>query len=817
MANIKRANTSGITKSGSAISDVPDAPTIGAATNVGTSCAYNNGSATVAFTAAATGGTPASYTATSTPGSFTASGAGSPLTITGLQSATSYTFAVTATNTTATGPASSASSSITATTIPAAPTIGTATATAYNTVSVAFTAGATGGAAVSTYTVTSSSGASNTGSSSPIVVTETTAGSRTYTVTATNANGTSAASAASNSATTQFIPSAPTIGTATDSGSGRAYNNGSASITFTNTAGGAPTTSFTVTSSPGSFTASGASSPLTVTGLASGTAYTFTVTATNGSGTSSASSASNSITATTIPAAPTIGTATATGSTTATVAYTANATGGAAVSTYTATSSPGGLTGTGASPITVSGLTAGTAYTFTVTATNANGTSTASSASNSTTTTYPATALTVTGTGQGYGKAVGGIDTSGNIYVGGENIRTGNSGLRAFFYKQNGSGTVTVSREIYTNNAYNQNQGAEYGALDSSFNYYQFGYGTNDVSSTYYGITTKWDSSGTLQWSKSFVLGNGSVMYNSGGGADSSGNVYSIGWANNSGTPAQSTYVIKHNSSGTVQWVYITPTTSAVCYSGSVDSSGNIIGVGNMTNGSYPGAYLMKMNNAGTIQWQTAYSVTRASYFQGSTTDSSGNVYAVGTSAGSTSPYYSRVVLFKFNSSGTIQWQRRLYNASANVGGSIQVVSTNSNGDVFVGCQDNNLQYAYFAKYNSSGTIQWQRQVSVSGSSGSTRFDSISCSNDFVLVGVRLSGSPVTPAYLKLPVDGSKTGTYTLASRSVIYEASSLSEAAGDLSAVGISATWSSTSSYTAGTYSATEQASGFTAETAVL
>ena len=39
------------------IDDVPDAPTIGAATNVGTSRAYNSGSATVAYTAAATGGT----------------------------------------------------------------------------------------------------------------------------------------------------------------------------------------------------------------------------------------------------------------------------------------------------------------------------------------------------------------------------------------------------------------------------------------------------------------------------------------------------------------------------------------------------------------------------------------------------------------------------------------------------------------------------------------------------------------------------------------------------------------------------------------
>jgi hypothetical protein len=66
------------------------------------------------------------------------------------------------------------------------------------------------------------------------------------------------------------------------------------------------------------------------------------------------------------------------------VAFTAPATGGSAITGYTVTSSPGGFTGTGASsPITVSGLTQGTSYTFTVVATNANGNGIASSSSNS--------------------------------------------------------------------------------------------------------------------------------------------------------------------------------------------------------------------------------------------------------------------------------------------------------------------------------------------------------------------------------------------------------------------------------------------------
>ena len=68
--------------------------------------------------------------------------------------------------------------------------------------------------------------------------------------------------------------------------------------------------------------------------------------------------------------------------TTATVSFTPSF----GATSYTATSSPGGLTGTStSSPITVSGLAAGT-YTFTVVATNATGTSVASTPSNPVTT-----------------------------------------------------------------------------------------------------------------------------------------------------------------------------------------------------------------------------------------------------------------------------------------------------------------------------------------------------------------------------------------------------------------------------------------------
>ena len=87
-----------------------------------------------------------------------------------------------------------------------------------------------------------------------------------------------------------------------------------------------------------------------------------------------------------VPGIPGIGTATALSPTSASISYTApTSDGGATIETYTATSTPGSLTGTvlrsGSGSITVTGLTPSTAYTFTVTASNSVGTSSASSAS----------------------------------------------------------------------------------------------------------------------------------------------------------------------------------------------------------------------------------------------------------------------------------------------------------------------------------------------------------------------------------------------------------------------------------------------------
>jgi hypothetical protein len=184
-----------------------------------------------------------------------------------------------------------------------------------------------------------------------------------------------------------------------------AYTANSATISQVVISFTAPTNVTIVSYTASTGPSTGTPAAYTVSGLTSNTLYNLTLVA-NGIFKSSVAS-SPALSILTKPGAPTIGTATVS-ETTASIPFTAPS-GNGTITSYTATSNPGGLTGTGTSPVSVTGLTAGTAYTFTVTATNASGTSISSSASNGVTPVTAVTQYNMTGNFDSYGT---GLSTS---------------------------------------------------------------------------------------------------------------------------------------------------------------------------------------------------------------------------------------------------------------------------------------------------------------------------------------------------------------------------------------------------------------------
>jgi C1A family cysteine protease len=270
---------------------------------------------------------------------------------------------------------------------PGAPSIGVATAGNAQAV-VSFTPPANnGGSTIAQYTVTSSPGGiSKTGSTSPITVTGLTNGTAyTFSVSATNATGTGPSSTASNSVTPSAapasVPGAPTISNAI-AGNGTI----TLSVVAPSSNGGSTITSYRATC--GGSSAVGTISPITVSSLTNGATYACYVQATNNVGDSapSASFSATPLAPIALPSAPTIGAVTV-GNGQATVNFVApTSNGGSPILSYTVTSNPGQITKTGTgSPITVTGLTNGTTYTFTVTASNVSGAGPASSPSTSVT------------------------------------------------------------------------------------------------------------------------------------------------------------------------------------------------------------------------------------------------------------------------------------------------------------------------------------------------------------------------------------------------------------------------------------------------
>jgi len=349
---------------------------------------------------------------------------------------------------------------------------------------------------------------------------------------------------------------------------------------------------------------------------------------------------------------------------------------------------------------------------------------------------------------QGNGIAV---DSLGNSYIAGQTASQGAGSTDALITKYNTSGTIQWQR-VLGGSGIDLFNGV---ALDSSFNVYAVGRtasqgaGSNDV------ILTKYDSSGTIQWQK--LLGLSASDEGNAIAIDGSNNIYITGYYS-----SNNLLIAKYDSSGTIQWQRALTTSTNNGNGIRVTSAGTVYVVGFSSGGGGQGSndvLLTKYDTSGTIQWQRVLGGASSDVGNAIAIDSSENLYVAGSTQsqglGST-----EILVAKYDSSGAIQWQRILGTVNADVA---YGVALDSSANVYITGYGNGSDKLQIAKYNSSGTIQWQRRL-VAGSAVSNQGNGISTDpsgNIYIAgqtAGTGAGGSDVV--ITKLPNDGSLTGTY---------------------------------------------------------
>ena len=214
----------------------------------------------------------------------------------------------------------------------------------------------------------------------------------------------------------------------------------------------------------------------------------------------------------------------------------------------------------------------------------------------------------------------------------------------------------------------------------------------------------KFNSLGVLQWARTIqYISSGQNLV-----TDSSGNIYLCG-----GGLGNKIIVAKFDTNGNIVWQF-TYTDGALGTQANYihcDSSDNIYIAGSLM--SQAAGYVLKINSSGTLQWsrKLTSSSSNTCFMAAIATDTFGNVYVSGTaydpSAGSSTNYAGQLI--KYNSSGTLQWKKSLYSGVSSQTTLFYTLAIDFNNNIYItgNLSISSTSYTIVVKYDTSGNLQW--------------------------------------------------------------------------------------------------------------
>ena len=189
------------------------------------------------------------------------------------------------------------------------------------------------------------------------------------------------------------------------------------------------------------------------------------------------------------------------------------------------------------------------------------------------------------------------------------------------------------------------------------------------------------------------------------------------------------------------------------------DADGNIYFANNLGSGHSQGyglqdGLITKIDKSGNLLWQVQFGSTNNDTTRGVQVDSQGNVYGLVRIDYNGSTQLQAAHLFKLNSDGVLQWQRMLKNSTYDVTAYDIAIDSNDNlytcGQITAINGGTGAAGGYISKHNSSGTLQWKKDLD--GAGEPTLLTSLDISSDDTIIAVGRSQFGLTGTHIDFAI-----------------------------------------------------------------